>query len=165
MEPVPIPQEAHHPTSHAVMAPVQQTYSAPQQQVEELPTAGVVADPNMEYGDDYGDYGGYDGADGGYDESVLDNSGLAPGGQDGNKGETDTLISSYFTKTSCPETGVTIWQCVSCDKTSKWKTSIKNHVESSHLNNMLQFHCSFCSHVNNTSAGLKMHTKRNHTFS
>jgi len=155
MEPASIPQETQQISSHA--APSRESYIT--QGGHDISNTGVVADPNTEYGDEYGDYGGYDG---GYEGEGLDNSGYSQVDQDGNKGCTDSLISSNYSKTSCPETGVTIWQCLKCTKTSKWKTSIKNHVESSHLNNMLQFHCSYCPHINNTSAGLKMHTKRNH---
>jgi len=154
-EPVSLPPDTQT-QSLAPMVHVEQAYSTPQ--VDQMST-GVVADPNIEYGDEeYGDYGGYEGADGSYDAS-----GMAMVEQDGNKGETETLISSYYSKTTCQETGATIWQCHRCEKTSKWKTSIKNHVESAHLSKVLLFHCSFCSHVNNTSAGLKMHNKRNHT--
>ena len=77
--------------------------------------------------------------------------------------ESETLISSCYSKTMCKETGLSIWQCHQCDKSSKWKTQIKNHVESTHLSNVLQYSCTFCSHVTHTSAGLKMHTRRNHT--
>jgi len=157
MEPVPIPQEAHHTTSHAVMAPVQQTYSAPQQQVqvEELPTAGVVADPNMEYGDDYGDYGGYDGADGGYDESVLDNSGLAPGGQDGNKDV------SVFMASLIDETGEEKWQCLVCNKICKRKYILRDHVESHHFTN--QGHdCQLCGNKYKTKNSLQKHVSTYH---
>jgi len=157
MEPATMPQEIQHTQAQAA-PPLESYNTAPREQ--DMANAGVVADPNMEYGgEDYGDYGGYDA---GYDGAGLDHSGLGQADQDGNKGCTDSLISSYYTKTSCQETGATIWQCLRCAKTSKWKTSIKNHVESSHLNNMLQFQCSYCPHVNNTSAGRKMHTKRNH---
>jgi len=148
-EPVPLPTSTDTQT-HSL----EQAFSIPQ---EDQMATGVVADPNMEYGEEYADYDGYEVADGVYDTSGIDAV------QDGNKDDTESLISSYYFKTSCPDTGVTIWQCHRCDKTSKWKTSMKNHVESAHLSKMLLFHCSFCSHVNNTSAGLKMHNKRNHT--
>jgi len=152
MEPVPIPQEAHHTTSHAVMAPVQQTYSAPQQQVqvEELPTAGVVADPNMEYGDDYGDYGGYDGADGGYDESVLDNSGLAPGGQDGNK-DFATAVSEVLEY----DTTARAWQCNVCWMTNKDKARVRAHAEV-HFKGFVHS-CPHCGVQKKTSTALRMH--------
>jgi len=132
-----------------------QDYSMPQ--VDQIAT-GVVADPNMEYADEFADYESYE-----VTEEGFDTSGMNTGTQDCNKGDTESLISSYYFKTTCQETGATIWQCQQCDKTSKWKTSIKNHVESAHLSKMLLFKCTFCPHVNNTSAGLKMHNKRNHT--
>jgi len=148
-EPVSLPPEQPVPTFH------------PPPHVQDVfPADGVVADPNMEYGEDYGDYEGYDG---GYDGGVLDHSGMQVGLQDGNKDETESLISSCYSKTTCKETGLSIWQCHQCDKSSKWKTQIKNHVESVHLSNILQYSCTFCPHVNHTSAGLKMHIRRNHT--
>ena len=48
---------------------------------EEVRT-GVVADPNMEYEEEYADYGDYE--EGGEN---YDTSGMALDGQDGNKGE------------------------------------------------------------------------------
>jgi len=160
MEPVPIPQEAHHTTSHAVMAPVQQTYSAPQQQVqvEELPTAGVVADPNMEYGDDYGDYGGYDGADGGYDESVLDNSGLAPGGQDGNK-DLDNLVLESMSQIQSSEGRGSVWQCNHCGKEEKDKNNMRRHVESHYS---FTHTCPYCAKVYKSRPSLKCHISVKH---
>jgi len=148
-EPVSLPPEQPVPTFHP-----------PPHGQDVFPADGVVADPNMEYGEDYGDYEGYDG---GYDGGVLDHSGMQVGLQDGNKDETESLISSCYSKTTCKETGLSIWQCHQCDKSSKWKTQIKNHVESVHLSNILQYSCTFCPHVNHTSAGLKMHIRRNHT--
>ena len=56
--------------------------------------SGVLADPNMEYGDDYGDYEGYDGMDASYDGGILDTSGLTVGAQDGNKGNTYLTLSN-----------------------------------------------------------------------
>jgi len=160
-EPVSLPAETPPPTFHSIPhVTVQEDYSAAH--LGEM-GSGVVADPNMEYGDDYGDYEGYDGMDASYDGGILDTSGLAVGAQDGNKDETETLISSCYSKTICKETGLSIWQCHQCDKSSKWKTQIKNHVESIHLSNVLQFSCKFCPHVTHTSAGLKMHTRRNHS--
>ena len=57
-------------------AMAEQAYSDTTQQHQE----GILADPNMEYGEEYADYGGYEGMEGGYD-----NSGVAV--QDGNKGD------------------------------------------------------------------------------
>ena len=57
---------------------LEQAYSNPQG--DQMAT-GVVADPNMEYGEEYADYEGYEVADGGYDTSGM------VAGQDGNKGK------------------------------------------------------------------------------
>jgi len=166
--PIPSPAPAYHQSEdiqEVLPVKIEPEPAVPSSfQPTPYPDQGVVVDPSMEYGEDYGDYEGYDGADGGYGGGVLDNSRLQVTGlQDGNKDETETLISSCYSKTTCKETGLAIWQCHQCDKSSKWKTQIKNHVESVHLSNVLKFSCCFCPHVNHTSAGLKMHTRRNHT--
>jgi len=147
------------------MAQIEQPYNAPAPQVNQMQHEGVVADPNMEYGEEYGvgEYEGYEegGMDGSYDGGMMmDNSGLD--GNDSNKDETEALIASYLSKTTCLDTGKTIWQCNKCDKSSKVKTQMKNHVESIHLSQVLIFSCSFCPHTTHTSAGLKMHIRRNH---
>jgi len=152
----PEPPSVNH--SLAPMSHVDQSYPTQESQVPPMQHDGVVADPSMEYGGDYEEYEGYEGGmDGSY--SMMDNSGL---GGDGNKDETEALIASYLSKTTCLETGKTIWQCNKCDKASKVKTQIKNHVESIHLSQVLIFSCTFCPHTNHTSAGLKMHIRRNH---
>ena len=75
-EPVSIPVEA--PTPTYAPSPMQARETAPEMII------CVVADPNMEYEDKYGDYDGYDAS---YGEGVMDNSGLIIGAQDGTKGE------------------------------------------------------------------------------
>ena len=72
-EPLPVPIETP-PNNYTTMA--EQTYTDNTQQHQE----GVLADPNMEYGEEYTDYGGYEGMEGAYDNSGV-------GVQDGNKGE------------------------------------------------------------------------------
>jgi len=156
----PVTQHPEPPANHSLtqMSQVEQTFPTQESQVPQMQHGGVVADPSMEYGEDYEEYEGYEGGmDGSY--SMMDNSGL---GGDGNKDETEALIASYLSKTTCLETGKTIWQCNKCDKASKVKTQIKNHVESIHLSQVLLFSCTFCPHTNHTSAGLKMHIRRNH---
>jgi hypothetical protein len=73
-EPVP-----HLPESQTHMSSVEPAYTAAQ---DDQMMTGVVADPNMEYGEEYADYGGYDEA-----EESYDTSGMAMDGQEGNKGE------------------------------------------------------------------------------
>ena len=52
----------------------------PVEQYQPSPHQGVVADPNMEYGEEYGEYEGYEGD---YDNSMMDPN---MSGADGNKG-------------------------------------------------------------------------------
>jgi len=124
---------------------------------------GVVADPGMEYAEE-DEYVQYDAV---YEESDIAGYGNGMQGtvihHDGSKDDPEALISSYFSKTTSKETGLTVWQCHQCEKSSKWKTQIKNHVEAVHLSKVLLYSCSFCAHVTHTSAGLKMHTRRNHS--
>ena len=74
-EPLPVPTETL-PSPNQYTTIVEQTYTDNTMQHQE----GVLADPNMEYGEEYTDYGGYEGMEGGYDNSGV-------GVQDGNKGE------------------------------------------------------------------------------
>ena len=69
-EPDPLPQES------------QQIHMTRVEPVYEEVRTGVVADPNMEYEEEYADYGDYE--EGGEN---YDTSGMALDGQDGNKGE------------------------------------------------------------------------------
>ena len=81
-EPVPLPPDTQ---THSL----EQAYSSPQ--VDQMAT-GVVADPNMEYGEEYDDYGtGYEGQDDvSYGAGVMDNSMQA---QDhGNKGREEFFL-------------------------------------------------------------------------
>jgi len=163
-EVVPVKSEpvSHTETNNTVaMAPPEEPYDAG-------PGHGAVVDPgadnsSMYGGDDYGDYGQYGSeADGSFDGSMMDASMAGSASADGNKDARIELVDSHCTKDICPLTGCTIWQCLKCSKTSKWKTSIRNHVESHHLSTILQFPCTFCPYINNTSAGLKMHIRKNH---
>ena len=66
---------------------VEPSYSTPH---DNPAHTGVVADPNMEYGEEYADYGGYEEADESYDTS-----GMVVEGQAGNKGETISCITMF----------------------------------------------------------------------
>ncbi|XP_023319824.1 protein bric-a-brac 1 isoform X4 [Eurytemora carolleeae] len=139
-EVTPVKTEPQLSTDNNVMAPVDH-YGG-----------GELVD--ADYGEDYGDYeGGYEGN---YDGTIGDqNSSTA----DGNK-EVDLLVSEHIEKIHCEVRG-TVWRCVSCLKVSKWKTALKNHVQTNHLQ-MLSFPCNICDYVGSTSANLKMHNRRNH---
>merc|ERR1719470_705006 len=94
-EPISHPQD----TQTQSITPMMPAYTTPQ--ADQVVSGGVVADPNMEYGEEeYGDYeeygaadGSYGAADGSYGEAhgSYVASGIAVGQQDGNK-ELDDLI-------------------------------------------------------------------------
>eukprot|EP00092_Neocalanus_flemingeri_P016564 GFUD01017924.1.p1 GENE.GFUD01017924.1~~GFUD01017924.1.p1 ORF type:complete len:343 (-),score=95.37 GFUD01017924.1:34-1062(-) len=151
-EPVPLPPDTQtHSLTH--MAQVEQAYSTPQ--VDQMAT-GVVADPNMEYGEEYGDYGGYEGGDGSYDDGVLDTSGMAMGGPDGNK-ELDLLIAAALTRD--PVTGE--WMCKYCPKIHKNKARISRHAEV-HFPGFSQ-QCPHCEKVLASRNSLRTHVSDAHT--
>eukprot|EP00092_Neocalanus_flemingeri_P016565 GFUD01017925.1.p1 GENE.GFUD01017925.1~~GFUD01017925.1.p1 ORF type:complete len:335 (-),score=111.39 GFUD01017925.1:101-1105(-) len=153
-EPVPLPPDTQtHSLTH--MAQVEQAYSTPQ--VDQMAT-GVVADPNMEYGEEYGDYEGYEGADGTYEGGVLDASGMDMGGQDGNK-ELDDLILSNMMKTK-NEFGKPEWQCNVCGKKGAHKRSLMVHVES-HMD-LVEQQCPYCEKRPKTRDALRVHIKDYH---
>merc|ERR1712106_1055979 len=106
-EPDPLPQES------------QQIHMARVEPVYEEVRTGVVADPNMEYEEEYADYGDYE--EGGEN---YDTSGMALDGQDGNK-ELDQLLANALTRD--PVSGE--WMCNHCSKTNKDKARITRHAE------------------------------------
>ena len=67
-------------------------------QADQVVSGGVVADPNMEYGEEeYGDYEEYGAADGSYGaaDGSYEASGMAVG-QDGNKGKDQSYSDSLI---------------------------------------------------------------------
>eukprot|EP00092_Neocalanus_flemingeri_P060133 GFUD01072035.1.p1 GENE.GFUD01072035.1~~GFUD01072035.1.p1 ORF type:complete len:341 (-),score=102.07 GFUD01072035.1:1-1023(-) len=153
-EPVPLPPDTQtHSLTH--MAQVEQAYSTPQ--VDQMAT-GVVADPNMEYGEEYGDYGGYEGGDGSYDDGVLDTSGMAMGGPDGNKDLDDLVLESMCQVMNSDGRGST-WQCNHCGKQDKDKNNMRRHVES-HFS--FSHTCPYCAKVYKSRPSLKFHISSKH---
>ena len=57
---------------------------------------GIVADPNMEYGEEYGEYEGYE--EGDYDTSMMDPN---MAGADGNKGKPLNLLNKVKVQHCC----------------------------------------------------------------
>ena len=57
---------------------------------------GIVADPNMEYGEEYGEYEGYE--EGDYDNSMMDPN---MAGADGNKGKPLNLLNTVKVQHCC----------------------------------------------------------------
>jgi len=151
MEPATMPQEIQHTQAQAA-PPLESYNTAPREQ--DMANAGVVADPNMEYGgEDYGDYGGYDA---GYDGAGLDHSGLGQADQDGNK-ELDLLIANALTRD--PASGE--WMCKLCPKTHKNKARISRHAEI-HFPGFTQ-QCPYCEKVLASRNSLRTHVSDAHT--
>jgi len=150
MEPATMPQEIQHTQAQAA-PPLESYNTAPREQ--DMANAGVVADPNMEYGgEDYGDYGGYDA---GYDGAGLDHSGLGQADQDGNKDV------SVFMSSLVDETGEEKWQCLVCNKICKRKYILRDHVESHHFTNS-GHSCHLCGNKYKTKNSLQKHISTYH---
>jgi len=151
-EVVPVKTE---PDSHPAEQPVPTFHPEPHVQ-NSFPAHGVVADPNMEYGEDYGDYEGYDGADGGYDGGVLDHSGMQVGMQDGNK-DFSTTISEVLLFNQESQ----MWQCALCGRSNTDKSQIRRHAEV-HFKGFIHS-CQHCGVEKKTSTALRVHIHRFHT--
>jgi len=152
-EVVPVKTE---PDSHPVEQPVPTFHPEPHVQNSFPAHHGVVADPNMEYGEDYGDYEGYDGADGGYDGGVLDHSGMQVGLQDGNK-DFATTINEVMVYT--PD--LKLWECTVCGRSNADKNQIRRHAEV-HFKGFVHT-CPYCGMEKKTSTALRVHITRFHT--
>lgn len=113
---------------------------------------GIVADPNMEYGEEYGEYEGYE--EGDYDTSMMDPN---MSGADGNK-ELDEQISQSVTQVVDPN-GLRIWSCVVCHKTGKERRDLLRHVE---IHFSLQQNCSYCGKTAKNREALRSHVKTYH---
>jgi len=151
-EVVPVKTE---PVSHPAEQPVPTFHPEPHVQ-NSFPAHGVVADPNMEYGEDYGDYEGYDGADGGYDGGVLDHSGMQVGMPDGSK-DIESVVKTFMKKT-VDEFNSPAWGCLQCGKVTKQSTNMKDHIEANHIPG-LQFECPTCYKISKTRACLRLHMR------
>jgi len=142
-EPLPVPIETP-PNHYTTMA--EQTYTDNTQQHQE----GILADPNMEYEEEYADYGGYEGMEGGYDNSVV-------GVQDGNK-DLESLVLESLTNLSGGGRG-TLWQCNHCGKEDKDKSMLKRHVES-HFH--FKHSCPYCGKEYKSRPSLQCHISTKH---
>jgi len=115
---------------------------------------GIVADPNMEYGEEYGEYEGYE--EGDYDTSMMDPN---MAGADGNK-DIEALVQSYMKKTVDSDCSY-VWQCIECGKTSRVSTNLKDHIEANHLGN-LQIECNMCAKMFKSRGSLRAHVRSSH---
>jgi len=115
---------------------------------------GIVADPNMEYGEEYGEYEGYE--EGDYDTSMMDPN---MSGADGNKA-IDKMVQSFLSKTT-DEAGVSMYQCIECGKISKVCTNLKDHIEATHIQG-LQLECHLCFKSFKSRGRLSFHIRTTH---
>jgi len=111
-----------------------------------------VADPSMEYGEEYADYGGYEEADDSYDTS-----GMVMEGQDGNK-DLDDLVHNSMSQVNTEGMG-TAWQCNHCGKQDKKKINMSRHVESHFSFNHT---CPYCGKLYKSRPSLKCHLATKH---
>jgi len=126
-------------------APEPNQYAAPHQ--------GVVADPNMEYGEEYGEYEGYE--EGDYDNAMMDPN---MSGADGNKGPDLTALEEYIEKSF--DSGYFV--CKTCGKSSRRKDNLINHIESIHFAGQFVYTCNLCSKNFNGKNSLAVHMTRSH---
>jgi len=159
--PIPSPAPAYHQSEdiqEVLPVKIEPEPAVPSSfQPTPYPDQGVVVDPNMEYGEDYGDYEGYDGADDGYGGGVLDNSGMqVVGQQDGNKDFSSTINEVLF---YCQESQM--WQCTLCGRSNSDKSQIRRHAEV-HFKGFVHS-CSQCGVEKKTSTALRVHIHRFHT--
>jgi len=111
------------------------------------------------YAEDNYDYGGYDAE--GYDDGsgMIDpNTGMPLVAADGNK-EIDDLVSSLMYKDDNGK-----WVCNNCNYISYSSTSVREHVESKHIESQ-NYPCNICGHICPTRKALKMHIFRNKHYS
>merc|ERR1712179_523175 len=142
-EPPPVPPEA--PPSHYNTMVVDQPYTENNPQQQE----GILADPNIEYGDEYADYGEYES---GYDGTV-------PGLQDGNK-DLDMLIAQSMSLI-IDESGTRVWNCDICNRSNRDKANTRIHMEV-HL--QVQHQCPHCDKQVQTREALRKHIYRYHKY-
>jgi len=166
-EVVPVKSEPRDPLPPQPIAPVERqqvVYQQEEQSMVEDHDQGTVAldDSYAEESYDYGQYGeGYDDGSG-----LMDpNSGMAMGG-DGNKGQAEIFQQlDEIINTKCyREAGVNI--CIDCGFQTKHMTNMKNHIETKHMSDhLIQIPCLHCKTICPTRSAMRMHMKRQHSYS
>jgi len=156
--PAPTPQQSYHqPDDDEIqeVAPIVKSEPAAAAPEPSYAAAGqgVVADPNMYEGDEYGEEYGYEGE---YDGSMIDPN---MAGNDGNK-DLQSLVHSLLERT-VDVLNLPVWQCSACGKTSNKSTNLRDHIEANH-NPGFFTNCATCFKTFKTSASLRMHTIKFH---
>jgi len=138
---------------------------------------GIVADPNMEYGEEYGEYEGYE--EGDYDNSMMDPN---MAGADGNKGllesildhkleeggaeleaagqAADTLLEQHIERSLEKDSLSLVYLCRLCNKACKSRDECANHIEVHHLKIVRS--CPYCGMDQTSRGGLRQHISRKH---
>jgi len=145
----PFPEQTETSTNQYNMVEQEQAYPETNQQYKE----GILAHPDMQYGEEYTDYGGYEAEEGGYENT----GGL--GMQDGNKALDDLIAKSM--SLIVDESGSRVWTCHLCNRTNKHKSDIRRHMEI-HLE--IQNQCPHCEKQVQTREALRKHIYRYHKF-
>eukprot|EP00092_Neocalanus_flemingeri_P100229 GFUD01127996.1.p1 GENE.GFUD01127996.1~~GFUD01127996.1.p1 ORF type:complete len:359 (+),score=85.43 GFUD01127996.1:26-1078(+) len=152
------PDPPNHTHTPAPMAQIEQPYIAPAPQAPQMQHEGVVADPNMEYGEEYGEYEGYEvGMDGSYEGSMLDNSGM--GGNDGNK-ELSEMVKLQM-DVGYDLNGLKVHSCKTCNFQAKVTSNLRSHVEAKHMKDRM-YQCIYCGISKKTWQTLQVHMKKDH---
>eukprot|EP00092_Neocalanus_flemingeri_P021545 GFUD01023367.1.p1 GENE.GFUD01023367.1~~GFUD01023367.1.p1 ORF type:complete len:340 (+),score=66.68 GFUD01023367.1:27-1046(+) len=155
-EVVPVKSEPRDPVPMALpVAPVEpQVYHQHQQQQDQIAEEqgqGTVA-LDESYGDesyDYGQYGeGYE--DGG---GMMDTSGMAMGGADGNKD-----LGNIEAKMMRVSKG---WKCLDCEYEHIRKDLMFSHIQANHVD-FPGYSCNICGKFSKTWVALNKHRTRNH---
>jgi len=114
---------------------------------------GIVADPNMEYGEEYGEYEGYE--EGDYDTSMMDPN---MAGADGNKDFAETISGVLEHDPLRKE-----WRCLQCGFSNQDKARVRRHAEV-HFPGFIH-ECHHCGATKKSSTALRMHIHSYHNFS
>jgi len=114
---------------------------------------GVVADPNVEYGEEYGDYESYEGLDTSYD---VGNSGMVMNINDEHKDFESTINEALAYNPV-----LKAWECAVCGRSNSDKNQVRRHAEV-HFKGFIHT-CSHCGVEKKTSTALRVHIHRFHT--
>jgi len=114
---------------------------------------GIVADPNMEYGEEYGEYEGYE--EGDYDTSMMDPN---MAGADGNKASDPAVLEGYIKRN--PNSSLV--ECGICGKEDKYKNNLRKHIESIHFPGQFVYTCQLCGKEFNGKNSLAVHMSNTH---
>jgi len=97
---------------------------------------------------------------------MLDQNSTTDMGTDGNKGQAEIFQKlDEIINTKCyREGGISI--CSDCGFQTRHMTNMKNHIETKHMSGYyIKIPCLYCSTVCPTRSAMRMHMKRQHSYS